>query len=81
MAREIEILKELPDHSNIAQFFHAEMVCNKFILIYLEFCHFTLGDHVEDNNYPLGKYDISKQITVGLGFLHENNIIHSHANL
>lgn len=73
---EIEILKLLPIHSNIVQFFHAEMVYNKFVLIALELCNCNLNDCVIENNYPLEKPEILRQITIGLGFLHANKIIH-----
>lgn len=74
--REIEILKNLPTHSNIAQFYHVEKNPNRCILIASELCSYTLHDCVTDKKYPLIKLEIMIQMASGLEFLHSNNIIH-----
>lgn len=76
LTREIDILKVLPNHSNIVQFFHAEMVYNKFVLIALELCNCTLKNCVKEKKFPMEQPEILKQMTIGLDFLHSNKIIH-----
>lgn len=74
--REVEILQKLPSHSNVIQFFHAEIVPQKFLLIALELCTNTLEECVGDKKYPIPENLILLQATSGLEFLHSNNIIH-----
>lgn len=73
---EIQILKCLPTHSNIVQFFHAEIVPRKFVLIALELCTNSLQDCVDEKRFPISKNEILEQVTTGLNFLHRNNVIH-----
>lgn len=73
--RELSILKKLASHSNIVQFFHAEIDADK-LYIALELCSYTLQDCVQRESYPIPGIEILKQATKGLRFLHDNNIIH-----
>lgn len=76
--REIDILKSLPGHSNIVQFYDYAIHKNKFIFIAFELCSTTLEQCVYNRQLPLplSKHEVLKQTATGLSFLHDNKIIH-----
>ncbi|CAL8108719.1 unnamed protein product [Orchesella dallaii] len=75
IANEIDNLKLCDSHENVVRYFGAKEVQN-FVVIVLELCEMTLKHWVtKDKSIQINQREILRQITVGLEWLHENDIL------
>lgn len=74
----LEILPNLPCHSNVVAFFHAEPALDEnFHNLALEMCSSSLEDYKNEGKpFPIATSELLLQITTGLKFLHDSNIVH-----
>ncbi|CAL8141651.1 unnamed protein product [Orchesella dallaii] len=73
---EVNILKSCDDHENIVRYFGSKESPPNSILIILELCDMSLKEWVKTKSIQISPLNILKQITVGLEWLHWNNILH-----
>jgi len=74
--REVELLRESDEHSNVIRYFCMEED-RQFRYIALELCHSTVQEYVrEPNNYTLTPIQLLYQALSGLCYLHSLKIVH-----
>lgn len=78
--REIEILKELGTHPNVAHYYYHE-ARPPFTYLAMELCSGSLADYIvgarrDRYTSPTAGYNAIKQISAGIGHLHAYGIVH-----
>ncbi|CAL8141655.1 unnamed protein product [Orchesella dallaii] len=75
---EVDILKTCDEHENIVRYFGSKEgpPNSNSILIILELCDMSLKEWVKTKSIQISPLNILKQVTVGLEWLHGNDIVH-----
>lgn len=72
----LEIVRILPSHENVTRMYHVEQTKRGDILLGIDMCTFSLQQCIENKTRLPSKKNVLQQATLGLNFLHENNINH-----